>query len=92
MEGKFKNNKYSMLHVRGVLNFDTESVPVQQFQARCADHILQSTRHPLSKVRRLPFLLSYPLPALGLLACKEYRWKEKMGSLNLLSHHALSTP
>ena len=50
MEAKFKNNKYSMLHVKGVLTFDTESVPVQQFQARCADHILQSARHPLSKV------------------------------------------
>ena len=50
MEAKFKNSKYSTLHVKGVLTFDTESVPVQQFQARCADHILQSTRHPLSKV------------------------------------------
>ena len=36
MEMKFKNGKYSTLHVKGVLNFDTESVPVQQFQARCA--------------------------------------------------------
>ncbi len=50
MEAKFKNSKYTMLHVKGVLTFDTESVPVQQFQARCADHILQSTRQPLSKV------------------------------------------
>ena len=50
MEAKFKNSKYCALHVKGVLGFDTESVPVQQFQARCADHILQSTRHPLSKV------------------------------------------
>ncbi|CAL5221592.1 g3811 [Coccomyxa viridis] len=49
MEAKFKNSKYGSLHVKGVLGFDTESVPVQQFQARCADHILQSTRHPLSK-------------------------------------------
>ena len=50
MEAKFKNGKYSALHVKDVLTFDTESVPVQQFQARCADQILQSTRHPLSKV------------------------------------------
>lgn len=56
MEAKFKNGKYSALHVKGVLTFDTESVPVQQFQARCADHILQSTRHPLSKV--LPQVLT----------------------------------
>jgi hypothetical protein len=53
MEAKIKNNKYSMLHVKGVLTFDTESVPVQQFQARCADYILQSARHPLSKVSTL---------------------------------------
>ncbi len=59
MEAKFKNNKYSMLHVKGMLTFDTESVPVQQFQARCADHILQSVRHPLSKVgtpRSVPYI------------------------------------
>lgn len=53
MEGKFKNSKYSMRHVKGVLTFDTESVPVQQFQARCADLILQSARHPLSKASLL---------------------------------------
>ena len=49
MEVKFKNGKYSMMQVRGVLTFDTESVPVQQFQARCADHILQAARHPVGK-------------------------------------------
>ncbi len=61
MEAKFKNSKYGSLHVKGVLGFDTESVPVQQFQARCADHILQSTRHPLSKV-----LLKLPLSSQSL--------------------------
>ena len=50
MEAKFKNSKYSMMQARGVLTFDTESVPVQQFQARCADHILQAARHPVAKV------------------------------------------
>ena len=50
MESKFKNSKYSMMQARGVLTFDTESVPVQQFQARCADHILQAARHPVAKV------------------------------------------
>ena len=50
MESKFKNSKYSMVQARGVLTFDTESVPVQQFQARCADHVLQAARHPVAKV------------------------------------------
>lgn len=63
MEAKFKNSKYSSLHVKGVLGFDTESVPVQQFQARCADHILQSTRHPLSKVQ--PNLLALAISTLS---------------------------
>ncbi|CAL8468683.1 g8223 [Coccomyxa elongata] len=40
IEKKFKEKAYTAAQARAVLTFDTESVPVQQFQARCADHIL----------------------------------------------------
>ena len=83
MEAKFKNNKYSMLHVKGVLTFDTESVPVQQFQARCADHILQSARHPLSKVSTVCLVpLFYFIPILLLcvhcVMCPEDRHRDSI--------------
>lgn len=55
IEGKFKDRAYTAAQARGVLTFNTESVPVQQFQARCADHLLfSSTSGPqLTKVRAL---------------------------------------
>ena len=40
MEAKFEKLQYSAEQARAVLTFDTESVPLQQFQARCAEHIL----------------------------------------------------
>ena len=40
MEAKFEKLQYSAEQARTVLTFDTESVPLQQFQARCAEHIL----------------------------------------------------
>lgn len=58
IEKKFKEKAYTAAQARAVLTFDTESVPVQQFQARCADHILftsntglQLTKVPTSELQ-----------------------------------------
>ncbi len=55
MEAKFKDKCYTAAQARKVLTFETESVPVQQFQARCADHILFTNNNgpQLAKVRRV---------------------------------------
>ncbi len=42
MEAKFEKAQYSAEQARAVLTFETESVPLQQFQARCAEHVLSN--------------------------------------------------
>lgn len=59
METKFKDKCYIAAQARKVLTFETESVPVQQFQARCADHILFTNNNGLhlTKVRgKFPYV------------------------------------
>lgn len=68
IEQKFKEKAYTAAQARAVLTFDTESVPVQQFQARCADQILFTsntglhlTKVPTPKAHN-PFLVSPGTP------------------------------
>ncbi len=51
IERKFKERAYAAAQARAVLSYDTESVPVQQFQARCADLLLFAPNLQLSKAR-----------------------------------------
>jgi hypothetical protein len=51
IEKKFKERAYTAAQARAVLSYDTESVPVQQFQARCADHLLFTANLQLTKAR-----------------------------------------
>ena len=62
IEEKFKENAYTAAQARAVLTFDTESVPVQQFQARCADHILFTSSLQLTKVPTPELHGPQPLP------------------------------
>jgi hypothetical protein len=58
MEARFEARDYGAAHARGVLSFDTESVPLQQFQARAAQHLLANAAAagaaPLPKACRPP--------------------------------------
>lgn len=41
LEEKVRSQKYEAGHVRTVLSFETESVPVQQFQASIAQRVIE---------------------------------------------------
>lgn len=41
LEEKVRSKKYGPFHIKTLLGFETESVPVQQFQARVAQLVIQ---------------------------------------------------
>ena len=88
MEEKFKRKYYGPTHTKTILSFETDSVPVQQFQARIAELVLRHGGRDL----HIPNLEVHMVPLINLaLRVRCWLWKHLQSPHHTASTNAIQT-